>query len=117
MKKSLIILSTTMLLGITIFNSCKKSSSTPNSPTNQNSNSVIMSNITFSPSSLTVSKGTTVTWTNKDNVTHTVTSDNGVFDSGDLTVNKTFSYTFNTSGTFNYHCKYHPGMVASVTVQ
>jgi plastocyanin len=65
---------------------------------------------------LTVNVGSKVTWTNTDSVTHTVTSDNGVFGSGDLAPNATFSYTFNTTGTFAYHCSIHTYMTGTVIV-
>ena len=79
-------------------------------------NEIWIQNMTFDPSSITVTAGTTVTWTNKDAIGHTVTSDSGLFDSGTIGVNGTYSYMFKTEGTFNYHCKIHPGMIASVTV-
>lgn len=79
-------------------------------------NEVWIQNMTFDPSSITVTAGTTVTWTNKDAVGHTVTSDSGLFDSGTIGTNGTYSYTFATEGTFNYHCKVHLSMIASVTV-
>jgi plastocyanin len=80
-------------------------------------NSVNIQGFAFSPQTLTVAKGTTVTWTNKDSTTHTVTSDDGVWDSGNFANGKTFSYTFNQTGTFPYHCSIHPSMTAKVVVQ
>lgn len=73
---------------------------------------VWMQNISYYPDSLSVSKGTTITWTNKDMVDHTVTtgipgSPNGIFDSGTLSPGQTFSYTFDSTGTFKYYCKIH----------
>lgn len=70
----------------------------------------------YEPASLTVKVGTTVTWTNKDNVRHTVTSDTGVFDSGLFGKDASFSFTFTEAGVFPYLCTPHPYMVASVTV-
>jgi len=77
---------------------------------------VTLSGMTFSPKSLSVTAGTTVTWTNKEAITHTVTSDAVLFDSGDLTNGKTYQYTFSTVGTFPYHCKYHSGMTGTIIV-
>lgn len=77
---------------------------------------VTLSGLTFSPKSLTVTAGTTVTWTNKEAITHTVTSDTGLFDSGDLTNGQTYQYTFSSAGTFAYHCKYHSGMTGTIIV-
>ncbi len=71
---------------------------------------------TFVPGTLTVKVGTTVTWTNKDSVGHTVTSDDGIFDSGMLGKGSSFSYTFTTAGTFGYFCTPHPYMVGTVVV-
>jgi len=79
------------------------------------SNSVSIANFAFAPSGISVAVGTTVTWTNKDGTAHTVTG--GGFDSGALAKNASFSQTFNTKGTFTYHCSIHPEMTASVTVQ
>ena len=78
---------------------------------------VTMQNLAFSPAALTVSVGTTVTWTNNDATTHTVTSNTGAFDSGSMSKGATFSFTFNTKGVFEYHCNFHSGMNGKVTVQ
>jgi|WetSurSiteA1Bulk_404760.scaffolds.fasta_scaffold35701_1 plastocyanin len=77
---------------------------------------VFIQGMTFNPSTITVTAGTSVSWTNKDAISHTVTSDTGLFDSGTLAANGTYSYAFMTEGTFAYHCKIHPTMVASVIV-
>jgi plastocyanin len=75
-------------------------------------------NFAYSPSSITVSVGTTVKWENKDSVLHTVTSDSGSeLDSGNMATGQSFSHTFNTVGTFAYHCAIHTGMKAQVIVQ
>jgi plastocyanin len=76
-----------------------------------------MQNTTFVPSQRTVSVGTTITWTNKDNADHDVASTTGVFSSPTMGKNATFSYTFNTAGTFNYVCNFHPGMTGKIIVQ
>jgi plastocyanin len=74
-------------------------------------------NFAFSPDSLSVSVGDTVTWTNKQAGTpHTVTADDGSFDSGNLATDATFSQTFDAAGTFAYHCTIHPSMTGTVTV-
>lgn len=79
-------------------------------------NEIILSGLSFSPTALTVSIGTTVTWINNESVTHTVTSDSTLFDSGNMSKGNTFTYTFNKAGTFAYHCKFHPNMKGTVTV-
>ena len=79
--------------------------------------SATIQNFQFSPSTLTVKKGTKVTWTNNDGASHTVTADQGSGPaSSPLGQGDTYSYTFNTVGTFNYHCSIHPSMHGSVVV-
>ena len=71
----------------------------------------------FSPSSITINVGDTIVWTNYDSASHTVTSNDGTFDSGSISTGNTFSFTFTSAGTFNYYCAPHPNMTGSVTVQ
>jgi plastocyanin len=71
----------------------------------------------FSPGSITVPVNSTVTWTNKDWWPHTVTSDNGLFESGKIKSGKIFSHKFVSTGTYNYHCKIHEHMIAKVIVK
>ena len=73
-------------------------------------------NFAFMPSTLTVASGTTVKWTNNQGV-HSTTSDTGVWDSGVLSTGSSFSHTFNSTGTYPYHCQVHPGMMASIVVE
>ena len=77
----------------------------------------------FVPETLTVSKGTTVKWTNEDTTLHTVTSgspeagNSGTeFDSSYLAAGKPFQHQFNTAGTFDYYCTLHPYMKGKVVV-
>ncbi len=86
-------------------------------PTMVQTTSVTIKDFEFTPASITVSVGATVTWTNDGPSTHTVTADDGSFNSGNLDKGKTFSHTFNTAGTFGYHCSIHPFMTATVVVQ
>lgn len=90
---------------------------TPTSAPASNGNSVAVANFAFSPASLTVKVGTKVTWTNNDSVTHTVTENQGAFDSGQLPPGKSFSFTFTKAGTYSYHCNIHPSMTATIVVQ
>jgi plastocyanin len=72
----------------------------------------------YAPNPLTITSGTTVTWTNNDSVTHTSSSDTaGVFDSGSIPAGGKFSFMFQTKGMVNYHCSIHPGMIGSIVVQ
>jgi plastocyanin len=71
----------------------------------------------FTPPSVSVSVGDSVTWENTTDATHTVTSDDGTeLDSGSVTDGKTFKHTFSTAGTFSYHCSIHPYMTGTVIV-
>jgi len=79
---------------------------------------VKIDNFTFGPTSLTVAAGTTVTWTNKDDVPHTVVSDDkATFKSKALDTGDQFSYTFAKPGKYQYFCSVHPKMTAEVVVQ
>lgn len=108
---------------------CSKNNYGTNSYNNGGSNSgspgtneVWMQNIAFVPASKTIAVGTKITWTNKDNATHSVVSGtpgnpDGIFNSGDLGSGGTFSYTFNTAGSFKYYCTHHSGMTGTIVVQ
>lgn len=80
--------------------------------------SVTINGFAFMPASITVPVGTRVVWTNQQpQVPHTVTSDTaGIFDSGTFQTGATFAFTFNTVGTFAYHCNIHPNMHGTVVV-
>jgi len=81
---------------------------------------VSIDNFVFSPATITVAVGTTVTWTNRDDVPHTVTSDekeNKPFASKALDTDDTFSYKFTKPGTYGYFCAVHPMMVGKVVVR
>jgi plastocyanin len=71
---------------------------------------------TFDPAQLSVAPGTTVIWTNGDTEAHTVTADNGLFDSGVLEPGQSYSTWLGGSGTVAYHCKIHPDMKGTVVV-
>jgi plastocyanin len=71
----------------------------------------------FAPTSLTVKAGSTVTWTNKDEEPHTIVSDTGVFRSGAIDTNESFSFRFDKPGTYRYACSIHPRMVGTIVVQ
>jgi plastocyanin len=70
----------------------------------------------FRPGTLTIAKGTRVKWTNKGAVTHTSTSNKGVWDSGLIAPGDSFSRVFKKAGTFKYHCTIHPTMTAKIVV-
>jgi plastocyanin len=82
----------------------------------QESAAVSIVDFAFQPASVEIATGGTVTWTNTGQAPHTVTADDGSFDSGTLSPGATFSQTFATAGTFTYHCNIHPQMTATIIV-
>jgi plastocyanin len=78
---------------------------------------VKIDNFTFNPQQITVKAGTTVAWTNHDDIPHTVTSSTQVFRSKALDSDDKFSFTFTTPGTFKYFCSLHPHMTGSIVVE
>jgi plastocyanin len=78
---------------------------------------VKIDNFSFGPAAITVAAGTTVTWTNRDDIPHTVVSDDKVFKSKVLDTDEKFSYTFTKPGTYPYFCSVHPKMTGKVIVQ
>jgi Icc protein len=77
---------------------------------------VTIDNFSFKPQTLTVAVGTAVTWTNRDDIPHTVVSDDGVFKSKARDTDEKFSYTFDKVGTYPYHCSIHPKMTGQIVV-
>ena len=88
-----------------------------NNNTTPKANSVSIKGFAFNASSLIISSGTTITWTNDDAVAHTVTADDNSFNSGNIEPGATYTKTFSFVGTFSYHCTIHASMHGSVTVQ
>ena len=78
--------------------------------------SVKIDNFTFAPAQLTVKTGTTVTWTNNDDIPHTVVSA-GKFRSKALDTGDTYSFTFTSAGDYKYFCSLHPHMVGMIRVE
>ena len=101
-----------MLLAAFVFVSCHKS----NSSNAVSTGSVSIKNMAFNPGSVSVTTGATVTWTNSDTTIHTVTADDGSFNSGNIAIGATYTRVFSTAGTFSYHCTLHPEMTGKVVV-
>jgi len=78
---------------------------------------VKIDNFVFGPQAITVPVGTTVTWTNSDDIPHTAVSTDGVFKSKVMDTNEKFSYTFTKAGTYSYYCSVHPKMTGQVVVK
>jgi plastocyanin len=98
----------------------KQSYKTPSQPsggsTAVSTNSVDISNFSFNPPSITVKANSDIIFSNKDNVTHTVTADNGKFNQ-ELASGATATITIADPGTYTYHCSVHPSMKGTITVQ
>lgn len=109
-----------LVIWVTAFFACSKSSDdgygNGGGDSNSSGSAVSIKYMAFSVGSLTITAGTTVTWTNNDATTHTVTADDGSFDSGDIAAGGKYSRKFTTTGTFAYHCSFHPMMTATVKV-
>ncbi len=78
---------------------------------------VTIEGVQFNPAKLTVHRGDTIVWTNKDLFPHTVTAQGGAFDSHDIAPNASWSYRAVKSGEFAYTCRYHPTMTGQISVQ
>lgn len=78
-------------------------------------NTVIIQDYKFQPAEITIRKGETITWVNRDSVAHTITGEN--FDSGRLSTGQSFKQTFSEGGNFDYRCKPHPYMTGKIVVQ
>lgn len=112
------------LVGALVWGGCgkrmgygKKSGSSKSTPTAKGKYSVSIRNFAFHPSSLEVPVGTTVVWINDDTVGHTVSSDEGKFESGTLEQGDQFGFKFTTPGRYKYHCSPHPYMTAEIVVK
>lgn len=97
-------------------NQTQPATQTGSSPTVA-TNAVTIQNMAFSPASLTVKAGDTITWTNQDSVGHSATADDNSFDTGVLSNGQSGTVIFSKAGTFTYHCKVHPSMTATIIVK
>jgi plastocyanin len=78
---------------------------------------VVIDNFTFTPGTLTVAVGTTMTWINHDDVPHTVTAQDHTFTSSALDTDDHFVHQFTAAGTYAYYCTIHPKMTATIIVR
>lgn len=85
--------------------------------TGKNEVEITIDNFVFSPSDVTISPGTKVTWVNKDEAPHTATSTDKKFNSGGLDTDDNFSFVFNDKGDYPYICTLHPQMKATIKVK
>jgi len=125
MKRTIIFSVALLLAAMFLFLGCTQTTPNPVSNPNPAPNlgggqtvAVIISNFSFNPQVTSISAGDTVTWTNNDSTPHTVTSDAGTeLASTTIQPGQTYSHTFNTPGSYPYHCSIHPSMTASIAVQ
>ncbi|MTK14148.1 MAG: hypothetical protein F8N39_19415 [Clostridiaceae bacterium] len=106
MNRNFFVFGVLIVLGVVAVSGC----------TTQSANTVNIENGSFSPHTLNITVGTTVTWTNKANTTQSVVSDSGLFNSGNLTNGMSYNYTFNQPGTYPYHSSMNPSMTGTVSV-
>lgn len=112
---------TLTLAGLLVLSGCSLyggsgSSNTSTSPVvSVEPNAVHIQNFAFSPATLTVKKGTTVTWTNNDSAPHQIKS--ATFNSSQLSKGQAYSFTFNDAGVFDYSCAIHPSMLGKIIVE
>jgi plastocyanin len=120
MKKLLLI----FIAGLVLFTGCTYGNqSTGNTqaqtgPAQTVPNTVTIKDFAFTPSTMTVKAGTTVAWTNLDSAPHTIVSDSGgEISSETLSNGQSYTHTFNTQGTFKYHCGIHSSMKGTIIVE
>lgn len=114
------IFSAICLIGLAVIftNSCSKGSSYGSSGGGvPGTNLVTIQSMQFQPATITLVAGSTITWKNMDAVAHTVTSDDGTsFDSGNISPQGTYTFTFMTVGSYPYHCSIHPSEKGTVQI-
>jgi plastocyanin len=116
--KSIFVVTGTALIAIALSQGARPSLAKSPEEKSTSSTSVKIDNFSFGPAAITIPAGTTVTWTNNDDVPHVVISDdNKMFKSKALDTDDRFSFTFTKPGTYNYYCAIHPKMVAKIVVQ
>ena len=78
---------------------------------------VVIDNFVFGPDRMTIKAGTTVTWTNRDDIPHTVASKDRLFKSKVMDTDESYSFTFMTPGEYSYFCSLHPHMTGTIVVE
>jgi plastocyanin len=108
-----------MLIAVAVVAGCGGSGSGSSKPRNgaQPSARVDIRSFKFSPPTVTVTKGGAITWTNSDAAAHTVTAADRSFDTHTINHAKSHTLVFKSSGTFKYHCDFHPFMKGIVIVR
>lgn len=119
-KKITLLVLGVAVVGSIIFFATKQDTKAPIAnpiPTGASGAVVVIENYQFNPSALTVKKGVTVVWTNNDSAQHIVAGDQSPWAPGEaMKQGGSYTHTFDTVGTFSYHCAIHPGMKGTITV-
>ena len=113
MRKNWVILVAFIVLSVGVLSGCTQQQLPPLVTTN----TISIKNFAFNPTTLTVKVGVNVTGTNGDSASHQVKEDNGLFLSSVLGNGQSFTYTFTTTGTYNYTCNIHSSMHGKVIVE
>jgi len=111
-----LVMATILTAGCTSYSTPSPSPTTSAVTSTSNQNTVTIKDFAFTPSTLTIKRGANVTWMNDDTATHRIDSDTQLFKSNDLNKGETFTYQFNDTGTFSYHCGIHPDMKGTIIV-
>jgi plastocyanin len=118
MKKHHILAAFGLMIAIVMIAGCTSSSNPSPTPvtSTSNQNTVSVQNYAFSPALLNIQKGANVTWKNEDSVQHTIVSDAQAFTSPTLNTGDTYTFQFNSTGTYPYYCSVHTYMKGTITV-
>ncbi|SHM95053.1 cupredoxin family copper-binding protein [Mucilaginibacter sp. OK098] len=116
MKRNFVYLSLIVLAGLSLIYSCSSNKAKVNPTPSTPAATVAIQNFAFVPATVNIKVGNSITWTNMDTAPHTATDLANAFDSGSLTTGKTFNFTFNTAGTYTYHCLIHSMMKTATVV-
>ncbi len=107
----------TLLILLASCSTAPSAAPAPTKPaTGPNEVEITIESFAYHPVDLTIPVGTIVTWTNKDSVPHTSTSDDALWDSGRLSQGASFTRTFDQAGSFSYHCSVHTSIRGTITV-
>jgi amicyanin len=117
MKGSILRLGLAGLVIVALMMAGRASSSGVNATEEKPATEIKIDNFSFSPSAITVAVGSTVRWTNHDDVPHNVVNDDKSIKSKTMDTDENFSYTFTKPGTYSYFCSIHPKMTGKVVVQ
>lgn len=106
-----------LIFSLTLMNGCKQRAAAAGAQENAAAKTVSIDNFSFTPMEISISPGTQVIWTNKDDVPHTFTSVDKRFKSQALDTDEKFSFTFKVPGAYEYFCSVHPKMTGKIIVR